>query len=116
MKHASFLLEGQEFMAMDGGRQHQFGFTEAISFFVNCDTQQEVDELWAKLTAGGEESQCAWLKDRYGVSWQIVPTVLGKMLADPDPQKARRVMEAMLKMRKIDIAKLRDAYDNTPNR
>jgi len=112
VKHASFLLAGQEFMAMDGGPQHQFGFTEAISLFVNCETQQEVDELWEKLTEGGEESQCAWLKDRYGVSWQIVPIVLGQMLGDPDPVKARRVMEAMLQMRKIDIAALRRAYDN----
>jgi predicted 3-demethylubiquinone-9 3-methyltransferase (glyoxalase superfamily) len=89
-----------------------FKFTEAVSFYVNCDTQQEVDELWSKLTKGGEESQCGWLKDKYGLSWQIIPTTLPRMLSDPDPQKAQRVMQAMLKMKKIDVAKLKRAYDN----
>ena len=105
----TFQLEGQEFYALNGGPI--FHFTEAISLFVNCETQQEVDELWNKFLAnGGEESRCGWLKDKYGLSWQIIPTALGKMLGDPDPAKAKRVMEAMLQMRKIDIAKLKQAY------
>jgi predicted 3-demethylubiquinone-9 3-methyltransferase (glyoxalase superfamily) len=106
---ANFQLAGQEFMALNGGPA--FKFTEAISLFVNCQTQQEVDQLWAKLTEGGEESQCGWLKDRYGLSWQIVPTALGEMMADKDPEKAGRVMKAMLQMSKIDIAGLRRAYE-----
>jgi predicted 3-demethylubiquinone-9 3-methyltransferase (glyoxalase superfamily) len=105
----SFRLDGQEFMALNGGPQ--FKFTEAISFLVNCETQEEVDELWEKLSAGGEEGQCGWLKDKYGVSWQIVPTVLGEMLQDKDPEKAKRVMEAMLQMNKIDIEALKRAYE-----
>ena len=106
----SFQLEDQEFMALNAGPQ--FKFTEAISFFVNCQTQAEVDELWSKLTAnGGEESRCGWLKDKYGLSWQIVPTALGEMLADPDPEKAGRVMQAMLQMSKIEIDGLQRAYD-----
>jgi len=106
----TFQLEGQEFYALNGGPV--FHFTEAISLFVNCETQQEVDELWNKFLAnGGKESRCGWLKDKYGLSWQIIPTALGKMLGDPDPAKARRVMEAMLQMSKIDIAKLKQAYD-----
>jgi len=105
---ATFQLDGQDFMALNGGPA--FHFTPAVSFFVNCETQAEVDELWQKLSAGGEESQCGWLKDKYGVSWQIVPTVLGQLMQDPDPEKARRVTEAMLKMRKLDIAKLKQAY------
>jgi len=105
----SFRLEGQEFMALNGGPE--FEFTEAISFLVNCETQEEVDELWEKLSDGGEEGQCGWLKDRYGVSWQIVPTVLGEMLQDKDPEKAKRVMEAMLQMVKIDIKTLKQAYE-----
>jgi predicted 3-demethylubiquinone-9 3-methyltransferase (glyoxalase superfamily) len=88
-----------------------FLFTEAISFVVNCETQAEVDHLWEQLTAGGEESQCGWLKDRFGVSWQIVPTALGSILGDPDPEKARRAMEAMLKMKKLDIVELQRARD-----
>jgi hypothetical protein len=88
-----------------------FKFTEAISFFVNCETQQEVDELWDKLSSGGKPSRCGWLKDKYGLSWQIIPSVLGRMLGDKDPAKAQRVMQAMLQMEKIDIAKLRQAYD-----
>ena len=105
----TFELDGQEFTALNGGPY--FTFTEAISLFVNCETQQEVDELWAKLTAGGEESMCGWLKDKYGLSWQIVPTVLLELMQDKDPLKAKRVTEAMLQMRKIDIAKLQEAYE-----
>jgi predicted 3-demethylubiquinone-9 3-methyltransferase (glyoxalase superfamily) len=105
----TFQLEGQEFMALNGGPL--FKFTEAISFFVNCETQEEVDALWAKLSAGGKESQCGWLKDKFGLSWQIIPTALGKMLGDPDRERAKRVMQAMLKMKKIDIADLKRAYD-----
>jgi predicted 3-demethylubiquinone-9 3-methyltransferase (glyoxalase superfamily) len=106
---ATFQLDGQEFMALNGGPY--FKFTEAISLFVNCQGQEEVDELWEKLSEGGEEGQCGWLKDRYGLSWQIIPTALGEMLGDPDPQKSQNVMQAMLQMRKIDIAALRRAYD-----
>ena len=104
-----FELEGQEFVALNGGPI--FKFTEAVSFVVNCRTQEEVDEYWEKLTAGGEESQCGWLKDKYGLSWQIVPIVLPEMLQDKDPAKAKRVMEAMLQMKKIDIPTLKRAYD-----
>lgn len=106
----TFTLDGQEFMALNGGPE--FKFTEAVSFSVNCETQEEVDRLWDKLTAdGGEESQCGWLKDQYGLSWQIVPAVLDEMLSDPDPAKAQRVMQAMLQMKKIEVAGLRRAYD-----
>jgi predicted 3-demethylubiquinone-9 3-methyltransferase (glyoxalase superfamily) len=105
----SFQLDGQDFTALNGGPL--FLFTEAISFVVNCETQAEVDHLWEQLTAGGEESQCGWLKDRFGVSWQIVPTALGSILGDPDPEKARRAMEAMLKMKKLDIVELQRARD-----
>lgn len=105
----TFQLEGQEFMALNGGPQ--FKFTEAISFVVNCQTQEEVDEYWKKLSAGGQEVQCGWLKDKYGLSWQIVPTILGEMLSDPDPKKAERVMKAMLQMKKIDIKGLKQAYE-----
>jgi predicted 3-demethylubiquinone-9 3-methyltransferase (glyoxalase superfamily) len=105
-----FQLEGQNFVAINGGPH--FKFTEAISFVVDCETQDEVDYFWEKLTAdGGQESQCAWLKDKYGLSWQIVPRVLIEMLQDKDAQKAQRVMEAMLQMRKIDIATLKRAYE-----
>ncbi|HKQ72279.1 MAG TPA: VOC family protein [Blastocatellia bacterium] len=106
---ANFQLDGQEFVALNGGPQ--FKFTEAISFVVNCETQEEVDEFWEKLTAGGEESMCGWLKDKYGLSWQIVPAILVKLLQDKDPVKAKRVMEAMLQMKKIDINKLKQAYE-----
>jgi predicted 3-demethylubiquinone-9 3-methyltransferase (glyoxalase superfamily) len=106
---ANFQLNGQEFVALNGGPQ--FKFTEAISFVVNCETQQEVDEFWEKLSEGGEESMCGWLKDKYGLSWQIVPTILVKLLQDKDPVKAKRVMEAMLQMKKIDINKLKQAYE-----
>jgi len=106
---ANFQLNGQEFVALNGGPH--FKFTEAISFVVNCETQQEVDEFWEKLSEGGEESRCGWLKDKYGLSWQIVPTILVKLLQDKDPVKAKRVMEAMLQMNKIDIKKLKQAYE-----
>lgn len=106
----SFELEGQEFIGLNAGPQ--FKFNEAISFFVDCETQEEVDELWRKLTAeGGEESMCGWLKDKYGLSWQIIPRGLGQMLNDPDPARAQRVMQAMLKMNKIDLAGLEQAYN-----
>jgi len=105
----AFKLEGQEFTALNGGPV--FTFSPAISFVVNCKTQKEVDELWEKLSEGGEKDQCGWLKDKYGVSWQIVPIVLGKMLQDKDPKKSKRVMEAMLKMDKIDIKTLKKAYE-----
>jgi predicted 3-demethylubiquinone-9 3-methyltransferase (glyoxalase superfamily) len=107
---ASFVLDGQEFVALNGGPQ--FTFSPAISFVVNCTTQDEVDELWAKLSAGGREMQCGWLQDKYGLSWQIVPTILIAMLNDADPAKANRVMQAMLEMVKIDIEGLRQAYGN----
>ena len=106
---ATFQLDGQEFTALNGGPE--FKFTEAISLFVNCETQEEVDELWEKLSEGGEKGPCGWLKDKYGLSWQIIPTALGQMLGDSDPQKAQHVMQAMLQMTKIDIAALRRAYE-----
>jgi prepilin-type processing-associated H-X9-DG protein len=105
----TFELEGQRFMALNGGPQ--FKFTEAISLFVNCETQAEVDDLWTKLTAGGAESQCGWLKDKFGLSWQIIPSALGRLLGDKDRAKAGRAMQAMLQMKKIDIAKLQQAFD-----
>jgi predicted 3-demethylubiquinone-9 3-methyltransferase (glyoxalase superfamily) len=105
----AFQLEGQEFVALNGGPQ--FKFTEAISFVVNCQTQEEADKYWEKLSAGGQEVQCGWLKDKYGLSWQIVPTILGEMLSDPDPKKAERVMKAMLQMKKIDIKGLKQAHE-----
>lgn len=107
----SFELDGEEFTALNGGPL--FKFTEAISFFVNCETQDEVDYLWEKLTADGEEVQCGWLKDKFGLSWQIVPAALGELLGDPDPVKSQRVMQAMLKMKKIEIAGLKQAYDQS---
>ena len=107
---AQFELNGQPFIALNGGPQ--FKFTEAVSFSVQCETQEEVDHYWTKLTAnGGQEGPCGWLKDRFGLSWQVNPTILGKLLSDPDPQKAKRVMEAMLKMKKIEIEPLRKAYE-----
>ena len=106
---ASFELDGQEFMALNGGPR--FKFTEAVSFVVSCETQAEIDEMWAKLSAGGEESQCGWLKDKFGLSWQVVPPILSKLMQDKDPQKSNRVMQAMLQMKKIDIATLQRAYD-----
>ena len=104
-----FELDGQEFIGLNGGPQ--FKFTEAVSFSVDCKTQKEVDELWEKLSEGGEQGPCGWLKDKYGLSWQIVPSILGKLLRDKDPAKANRVMKAMLQMKKLDIAGLQKAYD-----
>lgn len=104
----AFQLEGQDFTALNGGPE--FEFNEAVSFLVNCQTQEEVDELWDKLSAGGEKGPCGWLKDRFGVSWQIVPTVLQEMLQDEDADRANRVMKAMLQMTKIDIPALEKAY------
>src|SRR6266852_8496753 len=101
---ATFQLEGQEFFALNGGPQ--FTFTPAISFFVNCETQQEVDELWGKLSEGGRKDRCGWLQDKYGLSWQIIPSALGRMLQEKDPAKANRVMQAMLQMDKINIERL----------
>jgi predicted 3-demethylubiquinone-9 3-methyltransferase (glyoxalase superfamily) len=105
----TFELEGQGFIALNGGPD--FSFSPAISFFVDCQTQEEVDELWEKLSAGGEKQQCGWLKDKFGVSWQVIPSALGEMLQDKDPAKAGRVMQAMLQMQKIDIGGLRRAYE-----
>jgi len=106
---ATFQLDGQEFAALNGGPL--FKFTEAISFVVNCKTQEEVNEFWEKLSEGGEKSRCGWLKDKYGLSWQIVPTVLEEMLQDNDAGRSQRVMRAMLQMDKIDIAGLKRAYE-----
>jgi predicted 3-demethylubiquinone-9 3-methyltransferase (glyoxalase superfamily) len=104
----SFKLAGQEFFALNGGPQYKF--TEAISLFVNCETQEEVDRLWNTLSEGGEQQPCGWLKDRFGVSWQIIPTALPRLMSDPDPAKAGRVVQAMLQMGKIDIAALERAH------
>jgi predicted 3-demethylubiquinone-9 3-methyltransferase (glyoxalase superfamily) len=104
---ATFRLDGVKFIALNGGPQ--FKFTEAISFFVSCKTQKEIDYFWQKLSAGGEKSRCGWLKDRFGVSWQIVPPILGELLNDEDDKKSNRVMQAMLKMTKLDIKKLKQA-------
>jgi len=105
----AFQLDGQEFVALNGGPH--FKFTEAISFVVNCESQEEVDYFWEKLSRGGDEKaqQCGWLKDKYGLSWQIVPTVLVELLSDPDPEKSQRAMKAMLQMKKIDIEKIKRA-------
>jgi predicted 3-demethylubiquinone-9 3-methyltransferase (glyoxalase superfamily) len=106
----SFELEGQEFIGLNAGPV--FKFNEAVSFFVNCNTQEEVDAMWTQLTAdGGEPGNCGWLKDKYGLSWQIIPTALGELLGDPDPEKAGRVLQAMLKMNKIEIEGLKQAYE-----
>ncbi len=105
---ATFQLDGQDFMALNGGPE--FSFTEAISFYVHCQTQEEVDYFWEKLSEGGEKGPCGWLKDRFGVSWQIVPDILMELMSDPDPEKARRVTQAMLKMGKLEIAGLLQAY------
>jgi predicted 3-demethylubiquinone-9 3-methyltransferase (glyoxalase superfamily) len=106
---AQFQLEGQEFYALNGGPQ--FAFTPAISLFVNCETQEEVDELWGKLSEGGKANRCGWLDDKFGLSWQIIPTALGRMLQDKDPERSKRVMMAMLQMDSIDIAGLTRAYE-----
>jgi predicted 3-demethylubiquinone-9 3-methyltransferase (glyoxalase superfamily) len=107
--NGTFEIDGQQFLVFNGGPY--FKFSEGISLFINCDTQQEVDELWEKLSAGGGKSQCGWVKDKFGVSWQVVPSVLMKMLNDPDPVKSKRVMDAMLKMNKIIIKDLEKAYN-----
>jgi predicted 3-demethylubiquinone-9 3-methyltransferase (glyoxalase superfamily) len=104
-----FEVNGQPFLALNGGPQ--FKFTEAVSFLVNCETQEEVDEFWAKLSEGGSEMNCGWLKDKYGLSWQIVPTALLKLMSDPNPQKSQAVFQAMLKMNKIVIQELEKAYE-----
>ena len=106
---AIFQLEGQEFYALNGGPQ--FKFSPAISMFVNCETQQEVDELWEKLSAGGKTNRCGWLDDKFGLTWQIIPTILGRLLQDKDAAKANRVMKAMMQMDKIDIVRLQQAYE-----
>ena len=106
---AQFELNGQKFVALNAGPS--FKFTEAISFVVNCETQEEVDYYWERLSEGGEKSRCGWLKDKFGLSWQITPTILGKLMADKDPEKSKRVMEAMLKMDKIDIESLQRASE-----
>lgn len=108
---ATFQLDGQEFIALNGGPQFQF--TEAISFVVNCDTQDEVDDLWQKLSEGGIQQQCGWLKDKYGLSWQIVPAEFGELMQTPDAQKRSRVMKAMMQMTKLDIVRLKQAYEGT---
>lgn len=108
--HARFSLDGEEFMAMDGGPDHQFTFTEATSFSVLCKTQEEIDEFWERLSAGGEKVQCGWLKDKYGVSWQIVPSVLLEMMQDKDPEKVKRVTQAMLQMKRLEIKQLEKAF------
>ena len=105
-----FELDGQPFIALNGGPQ--FTFSPAISFFVNCETQEEVDELWEKLSAGGKKNRCGWLQDKFGLSWQIIPTALGKLMGGADPEKSKRVMQAMLQMGKIEIQGLKQAYDN----
>jgi len=105
----TFELEGQKFMGLNAGPQ--FKFTEAISLFVDCETQEEVDELWEKLSEGGAKGRCGWLKDKYGLSWQIIPAALGKLMSDPDPEKSRAVVQAMLKMNKIVIEDLKRAYE-----
>jgi predicted 3-demethylubiquinone-9 3-methyltransferase (glyoxalase superfamily) len=105
----TFQIEGQDFMALNGGPV--FTFTPAISLYVNCETQEEVDGLWEKLSAGGEKSRCGWLKDKFGLSWQIIPTALGELMQDKDPAKSQRVMKAMLQMDKIDIKTLKQAYE-----
>lgn len=105
----NFELDGQPFIALNAGPH--FKFTEAISFFISCETQQEVDMFWDKLSEGGEKSQCGWLKDKYGLSWQVVPTALTRLMGDPDPAKSKAVLDAMLKMQKIVIADLQAAYD-----
>jgi predicted 3-demethylubiquinone-9 3-methyltransferase (glyoxalase superfamily) len=112
IKHAAFSLDGVEFMAMDSSGPHEFTFTPAVSFFVNCDTQEEVDFFWEKMSEGGRKDRCGWLNDKYGVSWQIIPTALGRLMGDPDPVKSKKVMDAMMKMDKIDIKGLETAYNS----
>jgi predicted 3-demethylubiquinone-9 3-methyltransferase (glyoxalase superfamily) len=111
INHARFRLHGQHFIAMDSGFEHQFGFNEAISLYVDCDDQQEVNRLWDRLSDDPANEQCGWLKDRFGVSWQIIPQALGRLMSDPDPEKSRRVMDAMLEMKKIEVDELERAYE-----
>ena len=106
---ATFQLEGQDFYALNGGPQYKF--TPAVSLFITCETQEEVDMFWEKLSEGGRKDRCGWLQDRYGLSWQVIPSALGRMLGDEDPAKANRVMQAMMQMDKIDVAALQQAYD-----
>ena len=112
IKHGRFLLHNQEFLAFDSHQDHDFSITGAISFYVDCENQEEVDKLWNALSQEGEIMQCGWIADKYGVTWQIVPTALPEMLNDPDPKKANRVYDAMLKMKKFDVSELRKAYNN----
>ena len=105
----NFTLKGQPFMALNGGPQ--FKFTEAISFMVNCDSQEEIDTYWEKLVSGGQALECGWLKDKYGLAWQIVPTIMGELMSAKDPEKSKRVMQALMKMVKLDIETLQNAYD-----
>jgi predicted 3-demethylubiquinone-9 3-methyltransferase (glyoxalase superfamily) len=112
VKHASFMLEDQDFAAMDSAREHNFAFNESISFMVHCNTQKEIDYYWEKLSAYPEAEQCGWLKDKYGLSWQIVPNIMDEMLKDNDDKKIERVTEAFLQMKKLDIAKLKEAYES----
>jgi predicted 3-demethylubiquinone-9 3-methyltransferase (glyoxalase superfamily) len=107
----TFELDGQRFMGLNAGPQ--FKFNEAVSFFVDCETQAEVDELWEKLSCRGEKGRCGWLKDKFGLSWQIIPSALGKLMSDPDPRKSQAVLQAMLKMSKIEISELEQAYNQT---
>jgi predicted 3-demethylubiquinone-9 3-methyltransferase (glyoxalase superfamily) len=109
LDHGSFEIDGQKFLVFNGGPY--FKFSEGISLFINCETQDEVNDLWEKLSAGGEKSMCGWLKDKFGISWQVIPSILMKMLNDPDPVKSKRVMDAMLKMNKIIIKDLEKAYN-----
>jgi predicted 3-demethylubiquinone-9 3-methyltransferase (glyoxalase superfamily) len=111
IKHASFTLEGQEFAAMDSAHAHEFAFNEAISLMVHCETQEEIDYYWEKLSADPKAEQCGWLKDKYGLSWQVTPNALQEMLNDKDEKRKARVTEAFLKMKKFDIAELRNAYE-----
>jgi predicted 3-demethylubiquinone-9 3-methyltransferase (glyoxalase superfamily) len=105
----TFEIDGQQFVGLNGGPQYQF--TEAVSLFVACQDQAEVDDLWERLSEGGEKGRCGWLKDKFGLSWQVIPTALGELMGDPDPEKAGRVVQAMLGMTKIDIQGLRDAHE-----
>jgi predicted 3-demethylubiquinone-9 3-methyltransferase (glyoxalase superfamily) len=111
VKRARFSLNGQEFMAIDSNREHEFTFTPAVSFFINCESQEEIDILWEKLSEEGEKLKMGWLTDKFGISWQVIPSILDEMLKDKDPDKSKRVMEAMMKMDKMDIEKLKQAYE-----
>ena len=112
IKHAGFIMSGLEFAAMDGDAQANLPFTPGVSLFVNCETQEEVDLFWEKLSEGGHKDRCGWLQDKFGVSWQIVPATLHELMRDPDPVKSKRVFDAMMKMTKLRIEGLREAYNN----